>query len=351
MKEITVLSTACGAMFMPGFFNCLKNNGERKIRIVGVDIVDNPFMGDLIDKYYKVPRYTDPSYIKTLIEICKQEKIDIFFPHISMELPIVLENIDCFNKIGVNVAITDNQTLNVANNKHKLYEHMSLIGLPVPEYYRISNSEDFLQYAKRLGFPDRNVVVKLTESSGSRGVRIVKHNLSRRDAFLFQKPNSLDISLEEMLLTLNECVPLPDTIVMEYLPGCEYTVDLLADHGKTLYIAGRRNLESSASIAMASVTEKKDDAYDICQKIVSTLCLDGNIGFDFMLDENDKPVLTDLNPRVTATVVLFKFAGLNLPYLRVKQLLGEPLPEIDIKYGIKMKRRYLEMFCDNGGAR
>ena len=70
-----------------------------------------------------------------------------------------------------------------------------------------------------------------------------------------------------------------------------------------------------------------------------------------MLDENDKPVLTDLNPRVTATVVLFKFAGLNLPYLRVKQLLGEPLPEIDIKYGIKMKRRYLEMFCDNGGAR
>ena len=46
MKEITVLSTACGAMFMPGFFNCLKNNGERKIRIVGVDIVDDPFMGD-----------------------------------------------------------------------------------------------------------------------------------------------------------------------------------------------------------------------------------------------------------------------------------------------------------------
>ena len=41
---------------------------------------------------------------------------------------------------------------------------------------------------------------------------------------------------------------------------------------------------------------------------------------------------------------IFKEGGVNLPYLRVKQLLGEPLPDCKIQIGIKMKRRYTEMF-------
>lgn len=89
---------------------------------------------------------------------------------------------------------------------------------------------------------------------------------------------------------------------------------------------------------------KKEDAYKLCEDIVSMLNLDGNIGFDFMLDENDEPVLTDLNPRVTATVILYKKGGLNLPYLRVKQLLREQLPDVEIKYGVEMKRRYWDVF-------
>lgn len=344
MKDLNILSTACGAMFMPGFFSCLKENGERNIRIIGVDIADDPLMGELIDKYYKVPIYKDKHYVDTLIDICKKEKIDIFFPHISMELPIILNRINDFKSIGVKVAISDSRTLDIANNKFKLYEHMKNVGLRVPKYYYVNNSNQLIENAKQLGFPNKDVVVKVTESSGSRGVRIVRSNLSRVDNFLNKKPNSMEITMDDMCKTIDECDNLPDTIVMEYLPGCEYTVDLLADHGKTLYIAGRKNYESSMSIAMASYIEERPDTYKLCEDIVSSLKLDGNIGFDFMLDENDKPVLTDLNPRITATIVLYKHGGLNLPYLRVKQLIEEELPKVEIKYGIKMKRKYLDVF-------
>lgn len=137
---------------------------------------------------------------------------------------------------------------------------------------------------------------------------------------------------------------------MEYLPGVEYTVDLLAEHGKTLYIAGRRNTTSSLSIAQTSVVEKKDSAYQLCEDIVRELELDGNIGFDFMLDENDMPWLTDLNPRVAATIILYAGAGLNLPYLRVKQLLGEVMPKVDIKYGTKLIRKYWDILYDEQGV-
>lgn len=342
--EVTVLSTACASMFMPGFFSCLRENGERNIRLIGADIVDHPFMERMIDNYYQVPRYSELDYIDCLLDICREEKVDVFFPQISMELPIILARINDFRAIGVRVAISDNTTLNIANNKFKLYEFMAEQGMTTPQYFHVSNSDELIERAHMLGFPLKPVVVKMTESSGSRGVRIIRDDISLSDSFINRKPGSLDISLGDMCKTIDDCNPVPDLIVMEYLPGCEYTVDLLADHGKTLYIAGRRNTESNASIAMASYTEEKKDAYTLCERIVELLKLDGNIGFDFMLDSNDNPVLTDLNPRVTATIVLYKKAGLNFPYLRVKQLLGEKLPAINVKYGVRMRRKYHDIF-------
>ena len=82
----------------------------------------------------------------------------------------------------------------------------------------------------------------------------------------------------------------------------------------------------------------------IAKKVISALGLSGNADLDFKNDENGHPVLMEINPRIAATMRIFKEGGLNLPYLRIKQLLGEELPKIDIRYGIKMKRRYLEMF-------
>ena len=54
----------------------------------------------------------------------------------------------------------------------------------------------------------------------------------------------------------------------------------------------------------------------------------------------------EVNPRIAATMAIFKAGGMNLPYLRVKQLLKEDLPECHIKYGVKMVRRYIDMFTE-----
>ena len=42
LNDITVLVTACGAQFMPGLTHCLKDNGEREIRLIGTDMSDAP---------------------------------------------------------------------------------------------------------------------------------------------------------------------------------------------------------------------------------------------------------------------------------------------------------------------
>lgn len=349
MRDIVVLSSACGAFFMPGFFKCLKANKERNIKIVGCDISNDPAMNLLVDKYYQVPKYTDSNFVDVLLNICKNEKVDVFFPHISMELPSILKRMDDFKKLGVKVAISNNETLEIANSKYRLYEFMKDKGLMVPKYFLVDSAKTLRNRIEELGYPQKPVCVKMTQNSGSRGVRIVRADLSKSDLFMHEKPSSLNVTLEEMYEIIDGCQSIPEMIAMEFLSGVEYTVDLLANQGKTLYIAGRRNTTSSMSIAQSSVVEKKSDAYQLCKDIVRELNLDGNIGFDFMLDENDAPWLTDLNPRVTATIVLYAGAGLNLPYLRVKQLLGEELPPIEIKYGTKLLRKYWDILYNEDG--
>lgn len=348
-RDLTILTTACGAMFMHGFFRCLKENGERQIRLIGVDMATDAIIDPLLDAYYTVPRIDAPNYVDNLLHICEKESVDVFFPQISMELNIIQRRIEEFHALGVKVAISQNDTLEIANSKYKLYEYMRKHGLVVPNYYSVKSIADLKQGAEKLGYPCKPVCVKVSESSGSRGVRVIKSDLSKSDLFLNAKPTSLYTTMDEMITTLEELDALPEMMIMEYLPGCEYTVDLLADHGKVLYIAGRRNTSSHASIAMESVVEKKDAAYTLCESIVSILQLDGNIGFDFMLDANDNPVLTDLNPRITATIVIYLAAGVNFPYMRVKQLLGESLPDCSVKYGTRLVRKYWDILCDEYG--
>lgn len=345
-ENVTILSTACDAMFMHGFFECLKDNGERNIRIIGVDMQQAPIVDAIIDKYYQVPRINASDYVDKLLEICIKERVDIFFPQISMELNLIKNHIPDFERIGVKVALTNNDYLDRANNKLCMYEDMRSAGLKTPQYFKVNSLEALHTGARLLGFPNNTVCVKVTESSGSRGVRIIKPHLSKADLFLNAKPSSLFITMDEMDSILREFNVYPDMIVMEYLPGCEYTVDLLADNGNVVYIAGRRNTVSQTSIAMESIVEYNDYAYNVCTSLVRLFKLDGNIGFDFMMDANDTPVITDINPRITATIILYKEAGINFPYLRVKQLLGEKLPQLKIKYGVKMKRRYEEIFSN-----
>ena len=60
--------------------------------------------------------------------------------------------------------------------------------------------------------------------------------------------------------------------------------------------------------------------------------------------------MLEINPRIDATVSIFAAGGLNLPYLRIKQLMGEKLPRVNVKYGIQLKRRYLETFTNSEGV-
>ena len=347
MKDITILVTACGAQFMPGLANCLKDNGERKIRIVGTDMSDDETLLQMVDAYYKVPSASDSGYIDCLLHICKKEKVDVLLPFMSAELLPLIDRLSDFEKIGTKVSVSDRNSVEITTNKFHFYDFLKSNDLPVPRFARVAKAEDLLEACEACGYPNNAVCVKATELSGSRGIRIIRPGISRFDILFNEKPNSFYTTMEDLAATLSEKNEMPEMMAMEYLPGIEGSVDLIADHGEIIYMAYRESTVNLHSIPQAGELKDNEEAYEIARQVIKALQLTGSADLDFKNDEDGHPVLMEINPRIAATMRIFKEGGLNLPYLRIKQLLGEPLPHCDIKYGVKFKRRYLEMFSGN----
>ena len=66
MNSITVLLTAAGSPSSPGLIQCLKNNGERRVRVVGTDMKVDATINQMVDCFRLVPPVADPEYIDAL---------------------------------------------------------------------------------------------------------------------------------------------------------------------------------------------------------------------------------------------------------------------------------------------
>lgn len=349
MKEITILLTGAGAPGAPSIIKCYRKNGERNVRIVGVDA--NPMANGrrLVDAFYQVPAASDDGFIDAVLDVCRKERVQVVVPIVTRELMKFAQAKSLFASLGVLVSVTDAQVLGIINNKAHLLLKMKELGLPVPSFIPCKTIDEIQNACKELGYPERPVVVKGAEGNGSRGVRIVDARKSMYDLFFNEKPTSMYMSYHDVMNALSERELLPEMLVMEYLPGQEYGVDALCDHGKVIVAAGRYNNVVTSSIPQGCVIEYRREPIGVAIQIIEKLKIDGNVNFDFKYDSSGKAQLIEINPRLSATITAYAPRGVNLPYLRIKQLLGEALPELKTNDGVVMQRRYSEVFFDKNG--
>jgi len=351
MRDITVLLTGCGAPGAPGVIKCLRNVEERNIRIIGADMSENAGGRSLVDQFYKIPAAKDRNFIKCVTEICLHESVEIIVPIVTRELSKFALAKECLQKQNISVMVMDETLLSIVNNKARLLSEMRAKGLSVAKFCTVHSLEDLIKACKDMGFPKKAICVKAAEGNGSRGIRIIDSNKSKYDLFFNEKPNSMYISYDELLNTLCEKPEIPEMLVMEYLPGVEYSVDYLATHGTIHYAVCRKALSMLTSNMTALEIEHNQAVIDLCDEVVEQFKLDGNFGFDVKFGADHKPYIIEINPRLTGGIVSAAACGVNLPYLGIKRLLGEDLPVCNINYGLKMARRYTEMFEDKDGKK
>jgi carbamoyl-phosphate synthase large subunit len=307
----TVLVTAAGAPGTAALLRALRDNGERDVRLVGVDMSERSIGRRLCDAFHIVPAGSDPSFADAVLDLVEREAADVVLPQSSFDLPGLAAARERF---PVPVLVSGPETVRRSNDKAETYALLQRIGVPTIEFRRVAGARAVDAAARELGYPDRPVCFKPVFSSGSRGFRILDPTVDRAHQLLHERPGSVAMRLEEALELL------PDEggtelLVMELATGGERTIDGIAD-GARIVLGHPKTRESMrAGLAMYFVTLDDDELLEVGDRIVRELSIEWFFNIQLVGAQ-----VIEVNPRISTIVYQ---EDLNLPWLGVKRALGE----------------------------
>ena len=335
---IGVLITGC-SMLSFDLIRALRNNYDgEEIHVVGINCDENKLLRDRVDAGYVVPRITEPNYLPTVLRICEKENVDVIFPYITAELPIMAENKSYFEDKGIKVSVSSPESIKVANDKVALAK---LFHEYMPKQTLVHNALDCIAFATSVGYPNKLICCKLPNKCGGAGFCVVDE-VRGRDMKLF---NNFGVNRFITLGMLTELVEVTDetVILQEYEEGTDFSICGLADNGVLLHALGFEGLVMSYGAAMTARISMNESAMAITRKVVEATGIDGNFCCDFILKGDGSAVLLEVNPRLSATLPFIAEAGMNLPYMRVMQLLGKDVSgdeNVHVNYDLKMLKHY-----------
>lgn len=269
----------------------------------------------------------------------------MLLPLVTRELEVLAPNKERFLEIGTRIVVSDAQQLHAANDKLQLMQKLKQAGIPVAEFYTATSASEIAEHARKLGYPNKKVCIKPALSNGSRGMRILDAGAGSFEAFFEQKSGNTHTTLESILKLFVD-KPLPTMLVMEYLPGEEYTVDALLDNGEPLLLLPRKRITMNNGISVAGIFEENREIMDYATRVFRCMKLHGPNGLQVKRGEDGKFYILEINPRLQGSTTTAMGMGINLPVLSIKQAMGEdiktriPQPQ----WGLRFARYYEDAF-------
>lgn len=271
-----------------------------------------------------IPFINSPEFINVINRIIDEYDIKYIFPaHDDVVVKLSQESAN--NNLHCKVITSPVKTCEVTRSKKKTYEAFSGI-VCTPHIY--SNVSDL----KNDDFP---VFLKPDVGQGSKGT--------------FKAS-----SLEEVKFYIDKD---PSLIILEYLPGKEFTIDCFTNRkGELLFCEGRVRSRVQNGISVNSSTDNNVDFRKIAEKINKTLIFNGVWFFQLKEDAQGKLVLMEIAPRIAGTMGLVRCKGVNLPLLSLFNEAGKNVSIIENHCNVVIDRalqnryhhniKYLHVYID-----
>jgi carbamoylphosphate synthase large subunit len=313
VRDLTVLVSASGAPGTAALLRALRQNGERRIRLVGTDMSQQAIGRHGCDAFHVVPAGSDAGFADAMLEVCRREGVDAVLPQSSFDLLGLAEARERFGETAV--LVSSPEAIRRSNDKAETYALLQRIGVKGPDWRRVQGVAALAQAAGELGYPERDVCMKPVFSSGSRGFRVLSASADRREQLLTNRPGVAGaMQLEELTELLPEEGG-PELLVMELATGSERTIDGIASGGRIVLGHPKTREAMRAGLAMYFETLADAGLMDVAARIVAELGLDHFFNIQLVGDH-----VIEINPRISTVVYQ---EDLNLPYLGVKHALGE----------------------------
>lgn len=318
LDRVNVLFTSVGRRveLMRAFRKAYDELGLRG-SIVATDI--DPLAPALqeVDRYYMVPKLNDERYLATVAGICEQESIQLIFPLIDPDIPVLAKGRERLERGGARLTSLSTPEATTANDKLLTHDLFSSIEVPAPRTWRGAPQKDF-------EFP---LYVKPRIGSAGKGGRKVGD------------PASLEHALRQI----------PQAIVQEYLPGPEITSDVsCGTDGRVWAVVSRERIEVRWGEVAKGVTIGNGEIIEACVKIAEGLKARGPITVQCLMREG-QPYFTEVNARFGGGLPLGIAAGVPSPKWYLSEAAGIPVvtpPLGTYKTGLHLTRYDESYFLD-----
>ena len=281
------------------------------------------------DRYYIVPRITEPGYVELILEICKKEKIDGVTSLIDPELSLLALNAEAFRKAGVTIIGSPYELCERALDKMQMFEWLRDHGYPCARSY--TDKERFYADldAGLIGFP---VFVKPVRGSASIAISKV-----------------YDRETVDLLFSHTEGL-----MVQEFLNGQEIGADCYIDlvSHELVSVFTKKKLLMRAGETDKAVSFHDPALFSLIERFVKESGWLGQIDID-IFDVNGVYYISEVNPRFGGGYPHAYACGCDHMRLIVNNLKGVANPKRigDYEDGIYMMKYNEIMIKEIGESR
>ena len=274
--------------------------------LVGTDLQSIAPALQFCDRAYVVPRITDPAYVDTILEICRENGIKAVTTLIDPEIEILAANSDRFLQAGVIPLCPAPQSAIYCFDKYELYKYLTEKGIPTPLTFHDWDEFKAALADGRISFP---VFMKPVCGSGSVGAHKV-HTLEQAEA---------DWNSGEH-----------DYIIQELMTGGDCDADVYVDtiSHKAVAAFSKRKIETRIGGASKTISFKDSKLFAFIERICSVFEFNGPLDMDFFIKDGEY-YLSEINPRFGGAYLHAYGAGVDFIKLIVNNINGIENP-VDI---------------------
>lgn len=268
-------------------------------KVLTVDL--NPEMAPachVSDGSFRVPRVTDKTYIKVLLQLCRANNVKIIVPTIDTELIILANAKERFKEIGVDVMVSDPGFIQTCRDKRLTEDYFTKVGIRIPEA-RDKYNPIFPMFAKPY------------DGSLSTNLHVIK--------------NATELTPE----ILSD----PKLMFMELIDKSnykEFTVDMYYErNGRLASIVPRERIEVRSGEVNKGAARKNYLVGYLKERLGYQQGVRGCICVQLFYNETNNDVVgIEINPRFGGGYPLSYYAGANFPH----NIISEYLCGKDLKY-------------------
>jgi len=270
--------------------------------LVGASSVSSNHGKYVYERYVEgLPYIDDPGLLAALNRVIDKHRIDFIFPaHDSVVLELALRADELHARYLGSCA----STCRICRSKRATYQALRE-SMRVPRLFEALDE---------LPFP---IFLKPDTGQGSKGTHIAR---SREEVDFYLRRD-------------------PSLLVMEHLPGHEYTVDCFTDrHGVLRFAGARERIRIMNGISVDTVPVEGEEYQAMARALNAAMAFRGVWFFQAKRAADGELALMEVAPRVSGSMALYRNLGVNFEVLALFDRMDKDVDVCVNRYPIRMDR-------------